>query len=117
VKALPREVELESARKIILHTHPSPVEVAYESVLELLPNLYKKFPNVTFFVHVGVHGGIKHFQIEKRGRRGPYTGPDVHKRSFVPHDDRARKRWTTMPEELWTNVDVDGIVKKLRNEG
>ena len=92
--------------------YPEPLEVAYESVLELVPRLKEKYPNVAYFIHLGVHQKAEKFRIEKRARKGPYKRKDVRGRSFDGPDDDGK--WSTLPQELSTGVDVPALVETVK---
>lgn len=101
---------------IILHKHPTPVKVAYRHVTQLVPELYKSLPNVRFFVHVGVHGGISRCRLENRARKGPYDKLDVDGRRFSEHPEDRDKGWEDGPDEMTSAVGVKGIVERMAKE-
>jgi hypothetical protein len=113
VKTLPNKIQFGQDRKIILRVYPNPVRVAYRHVLDLVPQLYEQYPDVEYFIHVGVHDESSSYLLEKRARKGPYTRKDVDGRSFEPGTGDEKKRWEKFPEELWTEVDVDGILEAM----
>lgn len=98
---------------IILHRHPSPVKVAYRHVTQLIPELYKSLPNVRFFVHVGVHGGISKCRLESRARKGPYDKLDVDGRRLSEHPEDRGEGWDDGPDEMKSAVDIKGIVERM----
>ena len=118
VSRLPESItcgESDSA-DIILHKHPTPVKVAYRHVTQLVPELYESLPNVRFFVHVGVHGGISKCRLEKRARKGPYDKLDVDGRRFSEHPEDRGEGWNDGPDEMTSAVDIKGIVERMAKE-
>jgi hypothetical protein len=117
VETLPKKIQLGSDRNITFHIHPKPVRVAYRDVLNLLPQLYKQYPNVDYFIHVGVHGEEGVYRLEKRGRKTGYDRLDVDGKSFEPRGGEELERWRSFPQELWADVKIDQIVKAMKSEG
>lgn len=105
-------METFNGREIRLIVYPEPLEVAYQSVFELVPGFKEKYPNVAYFVHLGVHEHAEKFRIERRARKGPYERKDVRGRSFDGPDDDGK--WSTLPQELFTGVDVAALVETVK---
>jgi hypothetical protein len=105
-------VETFDGREIHLIVYPEPLEVAYESVFELIPRLKEKYPNVAYFVHLGVHQKAEKFRVERRARKSPYERKDVRGCSFDGPDDDGK--WSILPQELFTGVDVPALVEMVK---
>ena len=102
---------------ILIHKHPEPVKVSYKEVYELVPELYRSMPNVEYFVHVGVHGGIQQSRLERQARKGPYRKLDVDGRTFADEFGDHEGLWEDAPRVLETKTDVDGIVERMLGRG
>ncbi|KAI9783537.1 MAG: hypothetical protein M1839_003707 [Geoglossum umbratile] len=108
IVTLPTEIHLPDGRSIRLYIHRTPVPVAYDHVLKLVPTLYRQYPAMDYFVHVGVNAEAEDYQIEKRARKGDYVRKDVTGRGFEGSDSEF---WRSLPQELSTAVDVDRLIK------
>ena len=117
METLPEKAQLGPDRNITFRIHPKPVRVAYRDVLNLLPQLYKQYPNVEYFIHVGVHEEESLYRLEKRGRKTGYDRQDVDGKSFEPRSGEELERWGSLPQEVWTDVNIDQIVKTMESEG
>lgn len=119
--------------------------VAYDAVLSRAPGLHAAPPQLPepidlptppayvpprgfdFVMHVGV-AGRGPLRLEKRGHKTGYNKPDaagqlapvMHtgEEEDPQHPVRgAGERYTNMPEDLFTDVDVGGIVQYLLHSG
>jgi len=96
--------------------YPKPISVSYKHIFELTPRLYEEYADVKFFVHVGLHSKINGYRLEKRAIKGPYSRKDEEGQSFEPTTEEEIARWESAREELWTDIDVDGIVGTMKAE-
>ncbi|KAF1809344.1 peptidase C15, pyroglutamyl peptidase I-like protein [Eremomyces bilateralis CBS 781.70] len=112
VSGLPDRIERYGER-IRLRKYQSPIPVAYSAVLPLVPRLYRMYPKVEYFVHVGVAGEDVEYRVETRARKGPYEAKDVDGRYFKPPQT---KEWAELPKEVHTSINVDRIVKALQHQ-
>ncbi|KAF3922079.1 hypothetical protein ABW20_dc0108600 [Dactylellina cionopaga] len=102
--------------------HFEPVTVSYSNVEKLIPTLYEDLPGVDLFVHIGV-APFEHYQIETRGRRGPYGPPedrpdgrkDVDGEWPDGHsaENAARGKVPKEVHEIVSSLDVQGICDYL----
>jgi hypothetical protein len=109
VSSLPPELALHDGRTVRLLAYPEPVKVAYKDVLELIPALYRDYPKISFFVHLGVNGGSRQYHVERRARKGPYNAPGV---DWKPFKEAEHPEWKGYLPELYTRLDVDALVKR-----
>jgi pyrrolidone-carboxylate peptidase len=69
--------------ELLIHTHPSPVPVAYASVRQLLPVILKEFADKNdgarpdLIVHMGIAATREHFAVETQAHRDHYRISDV----------------------------------------
>lgn len=72
----------------------------------------EKYPNVAYFIHLGVHQKAEKVPRRKESSKGPYNRKDVRGCSFVgPNDD---DKWSILPQELFTGADVPALVKMVK---
>ncbi|SPO05495.1 uncharacterized protein DNG_08182 [Cephalotrichum gorgonifer] len=121
VSRLPNRIDpLDSepgAPEIILRRPSDPVKVAYQHVFRAIPELYETYPNVRYFVHVGVSHLATCCQLETRARKGPYEGLDVDGRRWCGDADGWDDVWRSAPEQIQSAVDVEGIAVKMASGG
>lgn len=111
VQLLVDHVEHLKDRDIRIHVYPNPIIVVYEDVYKLVPDLVKDYPNVEYFIHVGVHQEATNFRIERRARHGPYERKDVLGHSFSEEND---SKWHSLPDELFTPIDAQSLVETVK---
>lgn len=91
--------------------------MAYRDVFGLVPELYKTYPNVRFFVHVGVSHLATCCSLERRARKGPYEKSDVDGRKWCDDIDEWGDVWNSAPDEIESAVDVEGIAADMTAGG
>lgn len=116
---LPNSIDDETGNgpNILVRKYPEPVKVSYRGVARLLPELYSMFPNLRYFVHIGVHGHICRCRLERKAKKGPYTKPDVDGRHLKDGFEDEDGVWASGPDVLDSQVDVDAIVERMMTAG
>jgi len=66
---------------------------------------------------VGVNNSTRRFQLERRGRKGPYSEADVDGEKFDDEWENDDNEWGRVPDEIKTEIDVGAIVEKLSRDG
>lgn len=117
---LPDQISYDDSNgpSITVRAYPEAVKVTYRNVFRLIPDIYTtQFPEVKFFVHVGVNNSTRRFQLERRGRKGPYSEADVDGEKFDDEWENDDNEWGRVPDEIKTEIDVGAIVEKLSRDG
>ena len=101
--------------KILVYTEP--IRVAYKTVRELVPKLWKG-RKIDYAIHIGMASGRKFYSVERRGHRDGYSMRDED--SELLEDTERRKRegsnwiWDGLPEELLSAADIDDVWRRWR---
>lgn len=134
-QALPPEILIggEDGVKIKVVRHPTPVHVAYQTVVKLIPRLYdqhspKHHPHATrsepqslpFFVHIGA-GYNGEYALEEQAHRDGYSKLDVDEQPPpIQSNDKEKRGFPILDEyadEIFqTGIDVDGVVDDADGE-
>lgn len=120
VSRLPNQISSDDndGPAITVRAYPEAIKVTYRNVFRLIPELYTaNFPEAKFFVHVGVNNSTRRFQLERRARKGPYSAADVEGRPFDDEWENDDDESGRVPDEIYSDIDVNAIVEKLSQEG
>lgn len=92
--------------------HPEPVDVAYTTVRELVPQLWAS-QKIDYVIHIGMATSRRFYSVERRGHRDGYQMRDVNDELLEEAKGDANE-WDGLPAELLSDVDVDDAWPRWR---
>ncbi|KAI9692768.1 MAG: hypothetical protein M1820_009367 [Bogoriella megaspora] len=116
--------------KIKLMLYPSPIKVAYGTVIDIVPRLYSppteipitdpslpapdpKTPPFDLAIHIGMAPGRSYYTLETMGHRDGYNQWDDVDGQKLPKDF-GRKHWPGCPEILHTSLDTVDVWRRWK---
>ena len=142
-RSLPSTYERPHLPKIIIHTHPTPILVAYSYVRDIIPkllfsgdgsrplspdvepahsepdylhvvaNVPKETPNYDIILNIGMAPGRKFYTLETCAHRDGYNKPDVEGKTL--QGDTYWKETYNSPEILHTGFDTDDVWRRWKS--
>ncbi|KAL2045015.1 hypothetical protein N7G274_002790 [Stereocaulon virgatum] len=115
-RSLPSTYEGPHFSKINIHTHPTPIIVAYSYVRDVIPKLLfssEETSNYDMVLNIGMAPGRKFYALETCAHRDGYNKPDVEGKTL--QGDTYWKEAYNSPEILHTGFDTDDVWRRWKS--